>query len=107
MNKVSDALFWCLYITAFFVTMLFWALCLQTIWAWFIVPCFGVEPLTVAGAVGAGLVYDYMTFKIRWALEAKHESSLADAAWDLFTSNILMPLLTVGTALVYKIMLGL
>jgi hypothetical protein len=107
MNKISTALFWCLYITAAFVTTLFWALCLQTIWARFIVPCFGTAPLTIAGAVGAGLVYDYMAFTIRWKLQAERKSSLAGAAWDLFASNILMPLLTVGMALVYKIMLGL
>lgn len=75
-----------------------WAV--QTLWEWFIIPEFGVPPLSFIGAIGLALFVSYMTFHFRQDLatnddswEVKYGSGLALA--------VVKPLFSVGAGWLY------
>lgn len=49
MRKLSVPPLFVVMIATGFASVLFWALCLQVIWGWFIVPCFAPRHLPLPG----------------------------------------------------------
>lgn len=100
MNKNNDAVASCIgLLTTFAVTLVIasilngWAL--SILWAWFIVPVFGLPALSIVQAIGLAMVVSFLTRRIA----IKKEDDEEEGAWLIIAKALLYaiisPLLTV------------
>jgi hypothetical protein len=75
-----------------------WAL--TKLWAWFVVPFFGVKPLTVAMAYGLMLIVTLFMQGI--ATQKADEKDGKTGAWSILIVSWLGPVITVGAGWVVK-----
>jgi hypothetical protein len=75
-----------------------WAI--ATLWAWFIVPTFGLPVITWQQSIGLGIVVAYLTYQLDMQDMRDDSEPTKDLCRRIFT-GLVKPLLCVGAGWVY------
>ena len=75
---------------------------LSLLWAWFMVPQFGLPALSLASAIGVSLVAAFISSGKRNGREIEKELSGADYVGNYVSYNLALPLVLLGIGYIVK-----